>query len=269
MPMSRGAALWPGPASRLRPPLSLPWAAVLAAGACLVLAFGLSARWQQRSAAAWSPPVLWVQPVSPPVAPEVAQPVEPPTRAAAPTPPEATSPPAPAAAPPRKSVAAPAQSRRVAAEPASRTPASQDARGEKKPPTDADPVSAQVEDAPPGAGHDAPAAPAPAAAPASAPTQAPATAASPVRSDARTVCPVQVEPKWPETVYTEALSDEVVVKTLARVRDGRVVSVDILSGPRVLHRAVREAMLQYRCQTLPGVIHEITQDFSFRQEPAR
>jgi periplasmic protein TonB len=267
MPLSRSAALWPGPASRLRPPLSLPWAAVLAAGACLGLALGLSARWQQRRAAP-SPPVLWVQPVSPPAAPLAVLPLDPPARPAAPATPDAASPPPPAAATPRKAVAAPAQSRRTAPVPASRTPApAQDARPGQKLPTDADPVSAQVAEPLPGAGSDAPAAPA--AAPASVPAQAPATAAAPLRGDARTVCPVQVEPKWPETVYTEALGDEAVVKTLARVRDGRVVSVDILSGPRMLHRAVREAMLQYRCQTLPGVTHEITQDFRFRQEGVR
>ena len=266
MPMSRSAALWPGPASRLSPPLSLPWAAVLAAGACVALAFGLSARWQLRLAAS-TPPVLWVQPVSPPAAPEATQPVEPPARPAALATPDEAPPQPPAAPTPHKAMTAPAQSRRTAAAPASRTPASEVARPGQAQPSEADPASTPMEATLPGAGSGTPAASA--ASSSSAPAQAPATAAAPLRGDARTVCPVQVEPKWPDAVYTEALGDEAEVKTLARVRDGRVVSVDILSGPRVLHRAVREAMLQYRCQTLPGVTHEITQDFRFRQEGAR
>ena len=56
-----------------------------------------------------------------------------------------------------------------------------------------------------------------------------------------------------------------VVKAQATIRDGHVVDVQILGGPRVFHNAVREAMMQYRCIAGSGDIIA-TQEFDFKIE---
>jgi protein TonB len=53
------------------------------------------------------------------------------------------------------------------------------------------------------------------------------------------------------------------VRAQAIVRDGRVVSVEILSGPRVFHNVVRDAMMQYKCISSGGDI-VATQEFAFK-----
>jgi protein TonB len=65
----------------------------------------------------------------------------------------------------------------------------------------------------------------------------------------------------------QALRDhtEGVVKAQAVIRDGAVKEVTILSGPRVFHSAVREAMLQYKCVSDSGEVIA-TQEFGFRVE---
>ena len=56
-----------------------------------------------------------------------------------------------------------------------------------------------------------------------------------------------------------------VVRAQATIRDGVVREVTILSGPRVFHAAVRDAMLQYRCTATPGEV-VATQEFEFKVE---
>jgi protein TonB len=56
-----------------------------------------------------------------------------------------------------------------------------------------------------------------------------------------------------------------VVKAQARVSDGAVKEVTILSGPRVFHAAVREAMLQYKCSQ-DSVEMIAVQEFNFKIE---
>ncbi|NBS46882.1 MAG: hypothetical protein EBS99_07595 [Betaproteobacteria bacterium] len=56
---------------------------------------------------------------------------------------------------------------------------------------------------------------------------------------------------------------EGVVRAQAVIRDGAVKEVNILSGPRELHGAVRDAMLQYKCVTEAAEIRAI-QEFNFK-----
>ena len=65
----------------------------------------------------------------------------------------------------------------------------------------------------------------------------------------------------------KALQDgtEGVVKAQIHVKGGNIQSVEILSGPRVFHAAVRAAMLQYKCVT-DGADVIATQEFNFKLE---
>ena len=56
---------------------------------------------------------------------------------------------------------------------------------------------------------------------------------------------------------------EGVVKAQALIRDGSVREVTILSGPRIFHAAVRNAMLQYKCVSEPGDVLA-PQEFVFK-----
>jgi len=98
--------------------------------------------------------------------------------------------------------------------------------------------------------------PPPAAAP-------PAPVAAPKSSNIGVVCPSQVTPSMPR----KALQDgtEGVVKAQARIKDGTVKEVTIISGPRVFHAAVREAMLQYKCSQ-DSVEVVAVQEFNFKIE---
>lgn len=65
----------------------------------------------------------------------------------------------------------------------------------------------------------------------------------------------------------KALQDGVegVVKAQATIRDGVVKEVTILSGPRVFHTAVRNAMMEYKCASDSGDVIA-TQEFNFKLE---
>jgi protein TonB len=54
-----------------------------------------------------------------------------------------------------------------------------------------------------------------------------------------------------------------VVRAQATIREGAVKEVAILSGPRELHGAVRDAMLQYRCVSDAAEIRAV-QEFDFK-----
>jgi protein TonB len=56
---------------------------------------------------------------------------------------------------------------------------------------------------------------------------------------------------------------EGVVVARALIRDGAVKEVTILSGPRVFHNAVRDAMMQYKCISDSGEV-SATQEFGFK-----
>jgi len=99
-----------------------------------------------------------------------------------------------------------------------------------------------------------PAPPAPAPAP---------VAVGPKRSAIGVACPTQVAPEMPR----KALQDgtEGVVKAQILIKNGVVQEVTILSGPRVFHAAVKNAIQQYKCVSDgPEVL--ATQEFSFKME---
>jgi len=97
--------------------------------------------------------------------------------------------------------------------------------------------------------------------PAPAPIAPPAPSA-PARMDLTIACPTQAKPQVPERALREGLSGT--VRAQATITGGVVSAVDILSGPRVFHAAVREAMQKYRCTAPDGTV--AMQAFDFRVE---
>ena len=88
-------------------------------------------------------------------------------------------------------------------------------------------------------------------------------ATGPKRSSIGLACPTQVAPEMPRKALQDGV--EGVVKAQALIRDGVVREVTILSGHRVFHAAVRNAMLQYKCVTDGGEVLA-TQEFNFKIE---
>ena len=81
------------------------------------------------------------------------------------------------------------------------------------------------------------------------------------RAEMGVACPTQVKPEMPKKALQEGT--EGIVKAQALIRDGTVREVTILSGPRVFHATVRNAMLQYKCVSdSTDVI--ATQEFVFK-----
>ena len=95
------------------------------------------------------------------------------------------------------------------------------------------------------------------------PVPAPVAPPKPSRTDIAIACPTQVPPEMPRKALQEGASG--VVKAQARIVNGAVTEVTILSGPRVFHAAVREAMMQYKCTQ---DAHEVlaVQEFNFKIE---
>jgi protein TonB len=91
------------------------------------------------------------------------------------------------------------------------------------------------------------------------PSAAPASSGS--SADMGVACPTQVRPQMPRKAIRDGT--EGVVKAQALIRDGLVREVTILSGPRVFHAAVREAMMQYKCVSGSGEAIA-TQEFVFK-----
>lgn len=128
---------------------------------------------------------------------------------------------------------------------------------EVAPPVTAAPAIAATPVPPPAVVAPSPPAPAPAPARPAPPPAAPQPASMAV------VCPTQVAPVMPRAAIRRGI--EGVVKAEAVIRDGVVREVTILSGPRELHDAVRDAMRQYRC-VASGPEVRATQEFNFRLE---
>lgn len=93
-----------------------------------------------------------------------------------------------------------------------------------------------------------------------APVAAPA-ALAPKSSAIGVACPTQVKPEIPR----KALQDgtEGVVKAQILIKNGVVQEVTILSGPRVFHAAVKNAIGQYKC-VADGPEVLTTQEFIFK-----
>ena len=83
------------------------------------------------------------------------------------------------------------------------------------------------------------------------------------RSDIGVACPTQVKPEMPRKATQEGISG--VVKAVALIKGGVVKDVEIVSGPRVFHAAVRAAMMQYKCVSDETEI-KATQEFVFTLE---
>ncbi len=94
----------------------------------------------------------------------------------------------------------------------------------------------------------------------SAPAAAPV--AAPPSVSIALACPVQVAPEMPSGVYREQ-GDEWQVTAQIAIRNGVVQSVKIVSGPRVFHDKVREAIRKYQCKADGGEVLA-TQVFRFK-----
>jgi protein TonB len=128
------------------------------------------------------------------------------------------------------------------------------------PPSDAAPEASSTA---PVVASVAPAPTAPAAVAALPPAPSPVGPPGPKRTSIGLACPTQVPPEMPRKALQEGI--EGVVKAQIHVKDGTILDVTILSGPRVFHAAVKAAMLQYRCVTDGGEV-TATQEFTFRLE---
>lgn len=74
-------------------------------------------------------------------------------------------------------------------------------------------------------------------------------------------CPTQVAPEMPRRAIGQNITG--VVKAQARIKDGKIVEVTILSGHRIFHQAVKDAMEQYACSKTAGEVLA-TQEFVFK-----
>ena len=81
------------------------------------------------------------------------------------------------------------------------------------------------------------------------------------RAEMGVACPTQIKPEMPKKALQEGT--EGIVKAQALIRDGTVREVTILSGPRVFHAPVRNAMLQYKCVSDSADVIA-TQEFVFK-----
>lgn len=91
---------------------------------------------------------------------------------------------------------------------------------------------------------------------------APPAPPAPAKVDLAIACPTQVKPEAPARALRDGVSGT--VRAQATITSGVVSEVEILSGPRVFHAAVREAMQKYRCTAPDGTV--AMQAFEFRVE---
>jgi protein TonB len=84
----------------------------------------------------------------------------------------------------------------------------------------------------------------------------------PAKMDIAVACPRQAKPEVPPRALREGISGT--VRAQATIVGGVVSAVEILSGPRLLHAAVRDAMLKYQCTAPDGTV--ALQAFEFRVE---
>ena len=95
------------------------------------------------------------------------------------------------------------------------------------------------------------------------PVPTPPEPSGPVRNDIKVACPTQTPPEMPRKALQDGTSG--VVKAQVLIRNGAVAEVTILSGPKVFHQAVRNAMMQYKCQANTADVLA-TQEFAFKIE---
>lgn len=80
-------------------------------------------------------------------------------------------------------------------------------------------------------------------------------------ADAQVKCSTMAAPVMPKAAADNKIEGQ--VKARARIKDGAVIDVVIVSGPQIFHEAVREAMLQYKCDS-DSIEAHATQVFNFR-----
>ena len=135
------------------------------------------------------------------------------------------------------------------------------------PPTEAPPPFVPPPDVPPPAVSTAPTIVATAAPPPAPVVIAPPPPPAPVarnRNDIAVACPTQVQPEMPRKALQDGTTG--VVRAQVVISGGQVKSVEILSGPRVFHAAVRAAMMQYKCTNDGSGEVVATQEFNFKVE---
>jgi protein TonB len=82
------------------------------------------------------------------------------------------------------------------------------------------------------------------------------------KMDLTIACPTQAKPEVPQKALRDGVSGT--VRAQAIITGGVVSAVEILSGPRIFHAAVRDAMQKYRCTAPDGTV--AMQAFEFRVE---
>jgi protein TonB len=95
------------------------------------------------------------------------------------------------------------------------------------------------------------------------PPPAAPVAVGPRRTSIGLACPTQVQPEMPRKATQDGV--EGLVKAQIHIKNGTIVEVTILSGPRVFHAAVKAAMMQYKCVSDEGDVLA-TQEFNFKLE---
>ena len=85
-------------------------------------------------------------------------------------------------------------------------------------------------------------------------------AVGPKRTTIALACPTQVAPEMPRKALQDGTTGT--VKAQIHIKGGVIQNVEILSGPRVFHAAVRSAMLQYQCVSDASDVIA-TQEFDF------
>jgi len=76
-------------------------------------------------------------------------------------------------------------------------------------------------------------------------------------------CPGQELPEFPRKALIEKIQGMVVAQAI--IESGKVKEVKILSGPKIYHDNVKNAMLRYRCNMLNHTVQAI-KEFNFRVE---
>jgi protein TonB len=93
------------------------------------------------------------------------------------------------------------------------------------------------------------------------PPPAPPVVTGPKRTSIGVVCPTQVKPEYPRNALRDAI--EGVVKVRIHIKDGSIVDIAVLSGPRALQAAAKAAVMQYTCASDSGDTYA-EQEISFK-----
>jgi len=94
------------------------------------------------------------------------------------------------------------------------------------------------------------------------PPAPPAPQPAAAKPDIGVACPVQARPEIPLKALQSGQGGT--VRAEVTIRGGAVADVRILSGPRMFHAPVREALRQYKCTAADGTV--AVQDFDFKIE---